>query len=94
MNKKHLIFILNLLSFLLIEIDCRAIGALDQPEVLNFNPGWKLSKGTFSPLITDDKDWEVVSTPHTYHEKFAYHRRRCCFYYFRNRMIMGNREVK
>lgn len=39
---------------------------------LNFNPGWQLAKGSFPFEGTDDSQWEQVSTPHTYHEKFGY----------------------
>jgi beta-galactosidase len=39
---------------------------------LNFNPGWQLAKGSFPFEGTDDSQWERVSTPHTYHEKFGY----------------------
>ena len=38
---------------------------------LNFNPGWKVAKGSF-PVGTDDSAWQQVATPHTYHEAEAY----------------------
>ena len=39
---------------------------------LNFNPGWQLAKGSFPVEGTDDSQWERVSTPHTYHERYGY----------------------
>lgn len=41
-------------------------------RTIDFNPGWRLSKGSFPSGNTDDSSWEEVSTPHTYHEKQAY----------------------
>ena len=38
---------------------------------LNFNPCWRFAKGSY-PLSTDDAQWDTVSTPHTYHEKYSY----------------------
>lgn len=38
---------------------------------LNFNPHWKFAKGSHT-LNVDDKQWDIISTPHTYHEKYAY----------------------
>jgi hypothetical protein len=39
---------------------------------LNFNPGWRVAKGSFPVDAVDDSAWERVSTPHTYHERQAY----------------------
>jgi beta-galactosidase len=39
---------------------------------LNLNPGWRLAKGSYAVEGTDDSQWERVSTPHTYHERFGY----------------------
>jgi hypothetical protein len=39
--------------------------------LINFNPGWRLMKGSH-PLTVDDSAWEQVSTPHTYHEDVAF----------------------
>ena len=34
-------------------------------------PCWRFAKGSY-PLSTDDAQWDTVSTPHTYHEKYSY----------------------
>ena len=39
---------------------------------LNFNPGWRLAKGSFAVEGTNEEGWERVATPHTYHERFGY----------------------
>jgi beta-galactosidase len=39
---------------------------------LNFNPGWRLAKGSFAVEGAPDEGWERVSTPHTYHEAVGY----------------------
>jgi hypothetical protein len=50
--------------------------ALQLPQtvsrIFNFNPSWRLAKGSYPPLNTDDSGWDLVSTPHTYHENFVY----------------------
>ena len=42
-----------------------------EPAQLNFNPGWRLAKGSF-PLDADDATWDCVATPNTYHEAAGY----------------------
>ena len=39
---------------------------------LNFNPGWRLARGSHPLEGADDSAWEKVATPHTYHEKASY----------------------
>ena len=39
---------------------------------LNFNPDWRVAKGSFATEGIKDEHWERVSTPHTYHEKMGY----------------------
>lgn len=39
--------------------------------ILNFNPQWKFAKGSYD-LEVEDKDWNIISTPHTYHEELSY----------------------
>ncbi len=56
---------------------CRAETPTFQPPPsaalkLNFNPGWHVAKGSFPFAETDDSQWERISTPHTYHERFGY----------------------
>ena len=38
----------------------------------NFNPDWRQAAGSYPFETTIDAGWQVVSTPHTYHEEFAY----------------------
>ena len=38
----------------------------------NFNPDWRQATGSYPFETTVDAGWQVVSTPHTYHEEFAY----------------------
>lgn len=38
----------------------------------NFNPGWRQAAGSHPFAATPDAGWRMVSTPHTYHEEFAY----------------------
>jgi hypothetical protein len=73
MRNKFLIYYLMPLFLLSLVVSaCSSIETTNQIEILNFNPEWKLAQGSFSPLNTDDSKWDIVSTPHTYHEKFVY----------------------
>ena len=38
----------------------------------NFNPDWRQAAGSYPFETTVDAGWQRVSTPHTYHEEFAY----------------------
>ena len=40
--------------------------------IYNFNPDWRQAKGSHPFATAVDDQWQVVSTPHTYHEEFAY----------------------
>jgi len=39
--------------------------------VLNSNPGWRFASGSHPVEGIDDNCWEIVSTPHAYHERMV-----------------------
>jgi len=45
---------------------------LSDSITFNFNPDWRYAPGSFPVASTNDASWHVVSTPHTYHDEFAY----------------------
>ena len=72
----HLCLLLALVGFLgdprLTAADHATVNQKED-HVFNFNPGWRLAKGSHPPeAATDDRAWERVATPHTYHEGAAY----------------------
>jgi hypothetical protein len=76
MRKICFVFLLVLLFFPNSCFGKQHTDALQLPQavsrIFNFNLSWRLLKGSYPPLNTDDSGWDLVSTPHTYHEDFVY----------------------